>query len=307
MKWLQASRKVYQIFVGLSFIIFLFVIILCSANWYVHIPSKCKAQDIGSVATFTYKPVTTSKVYLKLFYGVCKTDSTAGTENCFLWSDSADWKFMDSMNMLISSRTSLLEKDASDVWPVVKGLTIVSLFLSFVLLIFFCCAACVGEVAWKYQIAAAVSQFVFTFFLCVSLALGLSTDTVKPQMFGNYFYGCNVHAEPGASWWCGVAALVISIFSGFILMFPYLGGPTWVLKWAKALEVSPSDEWVNARERHRDELDLQSDHDPFAGIDITGVGGSSSLDRGQRKSSKVGQDNDEYEYDSLGSEEDDLT
>lgn len=265
MKWLQASRKVYEVFVGVSFLVLICVIVLCGANWYVHIPSKCGQLDSsGEVSDFSYSPVSTSKIYLKLFYGVCRKDSTAGTEHCYLWDEEEKWSYMDYINDAVSGRQSMLADDAKNEWPVVKYLTVVSLLISFFLFVFYCLVACIGEVPWKVQIAAAVTQLILTFILCLSLGLGLRTDTVKPQMFGNYFYGCNVHAEPGASWWMGVFALVISVFAGFILMFPYMGGPTWVLKWAKAIEIAPTED---ENEIHRDEL-VFSDEDPFAGIKL---------------------------------------
>lgn len=264
MKLLQASAKVYRIFSGVSLSVFVCIILLCSANWYVHIPSQCGPEEVGDITAFSYQPETTSKVYLKLFYGVCRKDSTAGTDHCMLWEDAEVWRYMDEINDLVSGRHSLLAEAAAENWPSVKYFSMICLILSFVLLAFHCVVSCLGDVPWQVQVVAAATHLLLTFVLCLSLGLGLQTDTVKPQMFGNYFYGCNVHAEPGAAWWFGVLALVISVFAGVILLFPYLGGPTWVLKWAKCVEVAPSED--DDYERHRDELELRDADDPFAGI-----------------------------------------
>ena len=183
-----------------------------------------------------------------------------------LWEESAKWVYLDHMNQQLSSRHSLLAHAAANNWPGVKYLSITCLLLSFMLLVFYCVVACMGEVSWKVQIAAAVTQLLLSFILCLSLGLGLQTDTVKPQMFGNYFYGCNVHAEPGAAWWFGVLALVISVFAGVLLMFPYLAGPTWVLKWAKSIEVMPSEDEYD---RYHEELELADADDPFADIHLS--------------------------------------
>lgn len=233
----------------------------------MQIPSKCSTEAAGDVADFSYQPESTSKVYLKLFYGVCKKDSTAGTEHCMLWTDAADWRYMDDINDKVSSRHSLLADAAANNWPIVKYVTVLCLLTSFVLFVFYSVVVCINhEVSWTLQVVAAVTQLLLSLMLALSLGLGLQTDTVKPQMFGNYFYGCNVHAEPGASWWCGVLALVISIFAGFLLLFPYLGGPTWVLKWAKSGSIAPSDGDEGEYARHKEELELDDLTDPFAGI-----------------------------------------
>ena len=215
---------------------------------------------------FSYEPESTSKIYLKLFYGVCRQDSTAGTDHCVLWTDTAAWQHLDDMNDAVAKRQSLLADAAANNWPFVKYITVICLVISFVLFVFFCVVACIGEVAWKMQMVAAVTQLALALLLAFSLGWGLRTDTVKPQMFGTFFYSCDVHAEPGASWWFGVLALVCCIYAGFLLMFPYLGGPTWVLKWAKSGAVAPSDGDEARYNRHRAELELDEDSDPFAGI-----------------------------------------
>eukprot|EP00603_Paraphysomonas_imperforata_P010222 CAMPEP_0114480980 /NCGR_PEP_ID=MMETSP0104-20121206/17421_1 /TAXON_ID=37642 ORGANISM="Paraphysomonas imperforata, Strain PA2" /NCGR_SAMPLE_ID=MMETSP0104 /ASSEMBLY_ACC=CAM_ASM_000202 /LENGTH=290 /DNA_ID=CAMNT_0001656501 /DNA_START=114 /DNA_END=987 /DNA_ORIENTATION=+ len=252
MKLLEASGKVYRIFSGVSLVVFVCIILLCSANWYVHIPSECGPEEVGDVTAFSYQPESTSKIYLKLFYGVCRKDSTAGTDHCMLWEDAEAWQFMDEIN--------------GGQLAGVKYLSMICLIISFVLLAFHCVVSCLGDVPWTVQVVAAATHLLLSFVLCLSLGLGLQTDTVKPQMFGNYFFGCNVHAEPGAAWWFGVLALVISVFAGVILLFPYLGGPTWVLKWARCVEVVPSED--DDYERHRDELELRDADDPFADIHL---------------------------------------
>jgi hypothetical protein len=183
-----------------------------------------------------------------------------------LWEDADAWNHWDTMNAAVSDRHSLLADDASTDWPVVKYLTALCLVMSFFLFVFYCVAACIGHMAWWAQICASVAQLLMSFGLALSLGLGLQTDTVKPQMFGNYFFGCDVHAEPGASWWFGVLALVMSVFAGVILLFPYIGGPTWVLKWARARagDVVPSEE--EGYDRLIDALGMDESADPFAGI-----------------------------------------
>ena len=246
------------------------------------------------MAEFTYKPESTSKIYLKLFYGVCRQDSTAGTDHCLLWEDEEEWQYLDEMNLVLSNRQSLLAEAAANSWPFVKYVTILCLLLSFGLLVFYCIAACLGEIAWKVQMILGIVHLILTFLLTLSLGSGLRTDTVKPQMFGNFFYGCSVHAEPGAAWWFGVLELIISIFAGFILVFPYLGGPSWVLKWAKYGEVSPTEE--DEYERHRDELELDDGSDPFAGIQLR--------DQDDLDYEELDDDDDEYEWETDEEEED---
>lgn len=249
----------------------------------MHIPWDCTSQEPGDVSSFSYTPATTSKTYLKLLYGVCRHDSTAGTEHCLLWEDSEAWRSLDDTNHKVSGRTSLLASDAEHSWPRVKALSLLCLFLSFALLAFHCVASCRKTVRWNVQVIAAGTQLLLCLLLCLSLGMGLSTDTVLPQMLGNFFYGCSVHAEPGAAWWCGVLALGVSLFAGVLLLFPYMGGPSWVLRGAGA---GAGGEWwavtPEQEEQEEEELELdegweavwggegeeqeEEDDDSFAGI-----------------------------------------
>jgi hypothetical protein len=216
----------------------------------------------------TFKKESSNKLYVQLFYGVCEQSDANDDKSCIAWDDSTTWKSLDDMNKLVSSFRTDFQNAADFAWPNTFRIAVTSLVITIVLVVFFVAAIIMKEVKWGLQITAAVIQFILMFCLVFHLAYGLSTDTVLSGSWRTYYLGCNIHSEPGAGWWGGLLGALISLFSGVLMVFPYMMGPLWVAfgrTGGGAVHPGLSADDHEISRRHAAGLD---DQDPYRAIEF---------------------------------------
>lgn len=215
----------------------------------------------------TFKRESSSTLYINLFYGVCDKSNANDDKSCVAWDDTKSWENLDEMNKLVSSFRTDFESAADFAWPATFRVAVTSLVLTIVLLIFFVVAVIIEEVKWEWQISAAIVQFILLFCLVFHLAYGLSTDTVLSGSWRTYYLGCDIYSEPGAGWWGGLLAALISLFSGVLMLFPYMMGPSWVAFGRVSGAIVPTDSSRHDHEFHRRHASGLDDDDPYLAIE----------------------------------------
>lgn len=230
---------------------------------YIITPSSCQNAEVV-INDITYKRQSSNELYVSLLYGVCDKSNS-----CIAWSDSKTWKTLDAENFLVSDYKTDFESAAKFSWPNAYNVTIVSLVIIVLLVIFFVVAIIIKDVKWEWQIASVIVQFILLFCVVFILAYGLSTDTVLPGSWRTVYMGCNIHTEPGAGWWGGLIAALITLFSAVLMLFPYMMGPQWVAfgySSRVSSEASSSSSESNWERRHRHELERDDEDDPYMAV-----------------------------------------
>jgi len=232
----------------LSLLPFIGVVLMCVANWYILYPSNCTHSVKTADDDFSYTPQSQKNMQLVVYSGACLSSS-----QCIGW-ESEEWKTYDTWNQQIGLFTTSLYSDAGGSWLKIYPLGVVILIGNGLLILFYFWKVYCGSISRTSQILASAFHLVLCCLICISIGLGLVTDTVLPKSWGVYYYDCDVYAGPGVGWWGSVIAVILNIVFSFVILFPYLVGSSWVernrslLKSKTSSSIHPSFEKVGSNE-----------------------------------------------------------